>query len=156
LSANEKLRRKKLVAVASGGGHWIELLRLRPAWDDCEAVFITVNPAYECDVPGHKFYAVTDATRWTRMRLIGVTFRLLWILAKERPDVVISTGAAPGYIAIRIGKLFGAKTVWLDSIANAEELSLSGSLAGKCADLWMTQWPHLAKDKGPHYKGAVL
>jgi UDP-N-acetylglucosamine:LPS N-acetylglucosamine transferase len=156
LSGSQKLGRKKVVAVASGGGHWIELLRLSPAWAGCETVFVTVNQAYSCDVPGHKFYAISDATRWTRLRLIAVTFKLLWILSRERPAVVISTGAAPGYVAIRIGKLLGAKTVWLDSIANAEELSMSGSLAGGCADLWMTQWPHLAKEKGPHYKGAVL
>ena len=43
-----------------------------------------------------------------------------------RPDVVITTGAAPGYFAVRIGKLLGARVVWVDSIANAEELSLSG------------------------------
>jgi exopolysaccharide biosynthesis glucuronosyltransferase PssD len=74
----------------------------------------------------------------------------------ERPDVVISTGAAPGYIAIRLGKLLGAKTVWLDSIANVEHLSMSGALVGRYADLWLTQWPHLEKEDGPRFKGAVL
>jgi UDP-N-acetylglucosamine:LPS N-acetylglucosamine transferase len=156
MHASQTLKRKKVLAVSSGGGHWIELLRLSPAWADCEVVFVTVNSAYAGDVPGHKFYAVSDATRWTRLRMLRLTFRMLWIVLAEKPDVIISTGAAPGYLAIRWGKLFGAKTVWLDSIANAEELSLSGALAGKCADLWMTQWPHLAKEKGPHYKGAVL
>jgi UDP-N-acetylglucosamine:LPS N-acetylglucosamine transferase len=153
---SQKLKRKKLLAVASGGGHWVELLRLSRAWIDCEAVFVTVNQVYRADVPRYKFYSVSDATRHTRIQLVRVALRLLWIICKERPDVIISTGAAPGYVALRIGKLFGAKTVWLDSIANAEELSLSGAMAGRCADLWLTQWPHLAGEKGPYFRGAVL
>lgn len=70
--------------------------------------------------------------------------------------MVLSTGAAPGYIAVRLGKLIGAKTIWIDSIANVEHLSMAGELAGQHADLWLTQWPHLAKADGPHFHGAVL
>jgi UDP-N-acetylglucosamine:LPS N-acetylglucosamine transferase len=151
-----KRKRKKLLAVASGGGHWVQLLRLGPAFIECEVVFVTVDQAYGADVHGYKFYSISDATRQTLIRLVWATLELLWIVCKERPDLVISTGAAPGYIAIRLGKLFGARSVWVDSIANAEELSMSGAMAGRCADLWLTQWPHLAKQGGPHYRGAVL
>jgi hypothetical protein len=70
--------------------------------------------------------------------------------------VVITTGAAPGYFAVRIGKLLGARVVWLDSVANAGELSMSGRKAGSFVDLWLTQWPHLARDKGPACHGSVL
>ena len=73
-----------------------------------------------------------------------------------RPDVVISTGAAPGYFALRLGKLFGARTIWVDSIANAEEMSLSGRLAQRYADLWLTQWPEVAKRDGARYEGRLL
>ena len=70
---------------------------------------------------------------------------MLWVLLRVRPDVVISTGAAPGYFALRFGGLLGARTLWLDSIANAEELSLSGTKASRFADLTLTQWPELGK-----------
>jgi hypothetical protein len=56
--------------------------------------------------------------------------RLTWIIICPRPDVVITTGAASGYFAVRIGKFFGARTLFLDSIANAERLSLSARMAG--------------------------
>ena len=75
---------------------------------------------------------------------------------RHRPDVVLSTGAAPGFFAILFGKLLGARTIWVDSIANAEQLSLSGKKAGRFADLWLTQWPHLAQPGGPLYKGSVI
>jgi len=68
----------------------------------------------------------------------------------------VSTGAAPGYIAVRLGKLLGARTAWIDSVANVEEVSLSGRMVGRHADLWLTQWRHLAKDDGPQYRGEVL
>lgn len=147
---------KKLLAVASGGGHWVQLLRLMPAFDNCETVFVTVDRAYGADVPEHKCYAVIDATRKTKFRLILSALQILKIVLKERPDVVISTGAAPGYMAVRIGKLVRARTVWVDSIANAEQLSMSGELVRRYADLWLTQWPNLANQRGPYYKGAVL
>ena len=76
-------------------------------------------------------------------------------MLRERPDVVVSTGAAPGYLALRCAKLLGARTVWIDSVANVEELSLSGRIASTKADLCLTQWPHLAA--GPvGYEGSVL
>jgi len=61
-----------------------------------------------------------------------------------------------GYFALRFGKLFGARTIWIDSMANAEELSKSGKEVGRYADLWLTQWEHLASSEGPRFIGAVL
>lgn len=77
-------------------------------------------------------------------------------LAVERPDVVVTTGAAPGYLAIRLGKLLGARTIWIDSVANADELSMSGRRALQQADVCITQWEHLADRDGPHYYGSVF
>jgi hypothetical protein len=77
------------------------------------------------------------------------------VVLRERPTVVVSTGAAPGYLAIRCARLLGARTVWIDSVANVEELSMSGRLASTTVDLCLTQWPHLAKGR-VRYMGAVL
>jgi hypothetical protein len=52
--------------------------------------------------------------------------------------------------------LLGAKTVWIDSIANVQTLSMSGRLVRHFADLWLTQWPHLAHADGVRFEGAVL
>jgi UDP-N-acetylglucosamine:LPS N-acetylglucosamine transferase len=147
----------KVLALSSGGGHWVQLLRLRPAFANCHIVFATAKEGYRADVgPGAEFRLIPDANRWDKaglLRVLVAIFRLIW---HERPDVVISTGAAPGYFAVRIGNLFGARTIWVDSIANAEELSLSGRKAGPHADLWLTQWAHLATPGGPQYWGSVL
>lgn len=146
----------KLLAVSSGGGHWIQLLRIAPAFKDCEVAFVTVHNSYRSQVPNHKFYLINDANRWNKLALVKAACRLARIVWKEKPDVVVSTGAAPGYLALRLGKMLGARTIWLDSIANVEELSMSGLRIGRWADLWLTQWAHLARPKGPHHAGSVL
>ncbi len=148
--------RRRILLVASGGGHWVQLLRLRPAFEGHEQHFVTVNAAYRPDVEGARFHLVNDATRWNKVGLVRLALRLLWILVRVRPHVVVSTGAAPGYFALRFGKWVGARTVWLDSIANAERLSMTGNLVRGHADLWLTQWEHLERADGPFYRGAVL
>ena len=146
----------RVLAIASGGGHWVQLLRLRPAWEGAKVTYVSVRKAYASDVPGQRFMAINDATRWDKVGLAKMALRLMWIMLRVRPNVVISTGAAPGYFAIRLGKLLGARTVWLDSIANVEEVSMTGSLVKDHASLWLTQWPHLARPGGPHCHGGVL
>jgi hypothetical protein len=150
-------KKTRVLALSSGGGHWVQLLRLRPAFANCDVVFATSKAGYRADVgPGAEFRLIPDANRWNKLGLLRVflaIFRLIW---RERPNIVISTGAAPGYFAIRIGNLFGARTIWVDSIANSDELSLSGRKAGRYAALWLTQWAHLARPDGPHYCGSVL
>ena len=146
----------KVLAVSSGGGHWVQLLRVIPAFEKCDVTFVTVHDSYRSQVPNHNFYVINDASRWNKFGLIAVAARLAWIVWKIKPDVVVSTGAAPGYLALRLARMIGAKTIWLDSIANVEELSLSGLKIGRYADLWLTQWPHLAAPAGPYFSGAVL
>jgi hypothetical protein len=148
LSSRSRPNRPKLLAVASGGGHWIQLMRITQAFDDCSVTFVTVHDSYRDQVAGHNFYVVNDANRWNKIALLKAAGRLAWIVWSEKPDIVISTGAAPGYL--------GARTIWLDSIANVEQLSMSGSKIGRFADLWLTQWPHLTRPGGPYYGGSVL
>lgn len=150
-------RPSKVLALSSGGGHWVQLLRLRPAFAGCDVTFATVRRTYQSDLqPGTRFRTLPDASMWQKHRLVWCAVSVFWIVMAERPDVVVSTGAAPGYFAVRFGAWFGARTIWIDSVANAEQLSLSGREAGKHVDHWMTQWPHLAGQHGPHYHGSVL
>ena len=148
--------KKRVLAIASGGGHWVQLLRLRPAFADCDVTFATVKEGYRSDVGDERFIVVADCNRSHKLKVVWCAFAVIALLARERPDVVVTTGAALGYFAVRFGRWFGARTVWVDSVANAEELSLSGAMAGRYAHLWLTQWPHLARAGGPAFMGSVL
>jgi UDP-N-acetylglucosamine:LPS N-acetylglucosamine transferase len=146
---------KRVLAVASSGGHWTQLRRLRPAFAGHDVAYVTTDRGHRAEVGDARFYAVRDANRWNKLTLIISALQIGWVLLKERPDIVISTGAAPGYLAIRGARLLGARTAWIDSIANVEEVSLSGKLASEEADLCLTQWQHLA-DGRVTYQGSVL
>lgn len=158
-------RDPKLMVVASAGGHWVQLMRLRRAWRDLPVVYVSTEPglgdmvramARDEGGPAPEFRAVTDANLSEKLRLLRQLVQVSALLLRHRPDVIVTTGAAPGYFALRLGKLTGARTIWIDSMANAEQLSRSGQEIGKHADLWLTQWEHLARPEGPHFMGAVL
>ena len=150
-------RRKRVLAAASGGGHWIQLSRLMPAFEECDVAYLTTLESYREQLgPDARLHVVRDANLTTKLKLVLMALRVALVVFREWPDVVISTGAAPGYIAVRVGKWIGAKTIWVDSMANAEEMSVSGRRVGAHADLWLTQWPHLATPQGPYYEGSVL
>ncbi len=147
----------KVLALSSAGGHWVQLRRLKPAFAEFDTAYASVFPAYGDDVKGHRFYTFDDVSRFHKERLLTVPFQLLRILMKERPDVVITTGSFPALICLVLAKyLFGARTIWIDSIANCEQMSTSGLHARKFADVWLTQWEHLSGEGGPGYLGSVL
>lgn len=147
---------KKIFAIASGGGHWTQLLRLLPAFENHRLHLATTVKGLEYKLIGIPVHTIRDASRSDPIGLAIMLAQLFWLLLHLRPDIVITTGAAPGVASIFIGKFLGARTVWLDSIANADEMSLSGRIVARRADLWLTQWPDLARDEGPHFRGAVL
>ena len=149
-------REGRVLAVASGGGHWVQLMRLMPVLEGRDVAFATVRREYAADVAGARLHVVHDANLDRKLGLLRTALGVLWVVVRERPGVVLSTGAAPGWFALVFGKLLGARTVWIDSLANAERLSKSGEKAGRWADLWLTQWPEVARDGGPRYEGSVL
>lgn len=147
---------KRILAVASGGGHWLQLMRLHSVLDGHQV-------HYACNVAGYRealgdvpFTCIQDAHKDEPFLMLKLLWQMVGLVRSVRPEIVITTGAAPGLVALAAGKLFGARTIWIDSIANAVELSFSGRLARRVADLWLTQWPHLAKPDGPHCCGAML
>jgi UDP-N-acetylglucosamine:LPS N-acetylglucosamine transferase len=146
---------QRVLAVASSGGHWVQLGRLAPAFEGHDVAYVTTDDSHRPEVAGARFYAVPDANRGSRLAVIGCALTMMSIVVRERPDVVVSTGAAPGYLAIRCARLVRARTVWIDSVANVDELSMSGRMASGTADLCLTQWPHLA-DGRVRYLGAVV
>lgn len=165
--ARKVLSRPRVLAVASGGGHWVQLMRLRPAFENCETLFVSTNRGYAAQVAPSPFRCVPDANRWQKRRVIWMFLRVAWIVVRFRPSCVVTTGAAPGYAAIRFARLLGARTLWIDSIANAEVLSMAGRMAARHSDEWLTQWEHLSGgtesagrsascERMPRFEGAVL
>jgi UDP-N-acetylglucosamine:LPS N-acetylglucosamine transferase len=150
---------QKILAVASGGGHWKELMLLKEGFDFKHinhVKYITTIAGLPQEEGIQDFEIIKDSNKTQKFALIICFFQILIIYLKYRPNVVISTGAAAGIVSMMIGKIFRAKTIWIDSIANADKLSLSGDLAKHTADIVLTQWEHLADGKEIQFHGSVF
>lgn len=141
----------RILAVSSGGGHWAQLQMICPAFDGCDLVMACTMPSGD---GSHR--KLTDCNLRQPMRVMICAAQVARLILILRPDVVVSTGAAPGALAVVLGKLSRARTVWIDSAANVECLSLSGRLVRRFSDLWLTQWPDLARRSGASFLGRVL
>ena len=145
----------KILAVSSAGGHWIQLQRLRPVLDKYQTVYASTWNNYASSVYPAPYYKLTDATRWNKLLLLKLFFEVFRIVLIESPSIIITTGAAPGLWAVVAGKLSGARTIWIDSMANVVKLSMCGILSSYFVNLHITQWPQLA-GKRTRYIGQTI
>lgn len=145
-----------LLAISSGGGHWEQMTLLRPAFEGCQVLYAVTERALIDAEVGADIVLVPDFNQHRILDTLKGSIEVVALVIQTRPKVIVSTGAAPGLIALISGRLLGAKTIWIDSVANAEQLSLSGRLARFFSSRWITQWEHLALPGGPEYFGSVL
>jgi hypothetical protein len=148
---------KRILAVASGGGHWTQLARMSEAFEGFDTLYVTTIRRAASPSGVHPVECVEDGSRSSPVRLVRLSLQLTGILLRFRPDVIVTTGAAPGLAALILGKLAGCRTLWIDSIANGSSLSMSGRLAARWSDLLLTQWEDLATPvSGARYFGRVF
>ncbi len=158
MSTKDINKKTKILAIASPGGHWIQLNKIcNPLDKQFDIVYVTPGAQYaSAGKSARKVLTITDASADSKRKLIPLAFQLLSIFIKEKPKAIISTGAAPGAIAFLIAKALPIKTIWVDSIANVSQLSRSGRMVQKHADKVITQWEPLSDGKKVIYKGSIL
>lgn len=134
------------------------MLKLANSWAGYNPVYVTTNEIVRDKLNSlGKVYVVGECNRQHPVRTLIVMLRSLRVVLKERPGVIISSGAAAGCIVCYLGKLIGAKVIWIDSITNVERISLSGRMVRHIADLFLVQWPELAERyDNVEYAGAVI
>jgi UDP-N-acetylglucosamine:LPS N-acetylglucosamine transferase len=145
-----------VLAVASQGGHWEQMMLLRPMLDTHRVRFVTTERDLLVKAGIADGIVLPDCNRNEPVRSLKCLVRSFATVFRLRPTVIISTGAAPGFFCLLAGRMIGARTVWIDSVANVEKLSKSGQIARFVATDWLTQWEHVARPNGPHYIGGVL
>jgi UDP-N-acetylglucosamine:LPS N-acetylglucosamine transferase len=158
MSDTDKQKQLRICLAASAGGHISQLLKLAACWNGYETFCVTTTQVVRNNLGKlGEVYVVGECNRQHPMRVITVFMRCIRIVLRERPDVVISTGAAAGCMLCFLGKMFGAKVVWIDSITNVERISLSGRMVRYIADLFLVQWPELAgRNKKVEFVGTVI
>lgn len=149
---------QRVMAVASFGGHLVQLLRItRFLSDRAQVSYVTTSDqAVGMLPPKAEFVIVDDFSRWNP-RIIPRSAKQMWrAISRFKPTIVVSTGAAPGLVALFVAYLRGKKTVWVDSMANTQRLSMSGRIARRFATLTLTQWEHLADGIDVMWAGNVF
>lgn len=129
---------------------------LRPALDAHDVRYATTDTAFARQRGIKQPLVLADCNQNMPLRSAWCAMQALWIVLRLRPDVIVSTGAAPGFFCILAGRLTGARTLWIDSIANGDELSMCGKLSKVFAHQCLTQWEHLASGRSPRFFGSVL
>jgi len=148
----------RVCLAASAGGHASALMKLHNSWEGLDCFCVTTSEVVKEQFARFgRVYVVGESNRQHPVRVLRALMCCARITLRERPTVIISTGAAVGCMMALLGKLTGARIAWIDSIANTEHLSLSGRLVRPFADLILTQWPDVAqRHKGVEYVGHIL
>lgn len=145
----------KICFIASSGGHLDELLMLKPLMKKYDSYIITEKTSYSVltDKENDVYYVSQIDRREIvfLFKLITLLVQSAWLLIKEKPDVVIATGALVSVPTCLLAKLFGKKVVFIETFAKLYSPSLSGKIVYRFADLFIIQWDSLKT----YYQNAV-
>jgi beta-1,4-N-acetylglucosaminyltransferase len=134
----------KVMLVCSSGGHFKALYQLQPFWELDDRVWVTFQtPTTESLLKDEKVYwawSPTNRNIPNLLRNIGLAWK---ILRRDRPDLLISTGAGIAVPFINLARLFGSKTVFIESITRVTDLSLSAKLSLPFLNLLYVHWAQL-------------
>ena len=149
-------KRKKVMFIASLGGHLTQLLQLKPLFEEYDYHIITEKSVItEALKDDYKMsFLVYGARNYLFRYIFKLTYNCILSLIyflRERPDVIVTTGAHTSVPMCYIAKLFGKKVIFIESFAKTTTPTISGKLVYPIADLFIVQWETMKK----HYPKAV-
>lgn len=147
----------RAMLVCSPGGHLMQMLALRPAWDGMTRIWVTL-PAADTEAlldAENTIFAHGPTNRsikyfWRNLPLA------LKLMRQYKPDVILSTGAGVAVPFFIVGKVFGARLVYVESVTRIHGPSLSGRLVYPFSDSFFVQWPEAAIRPRMQFAGRVL
>ena len=137
----------KICFVGSSGGHLAHLYMLKPFWEKYRNRFWVTF--YKEDVKNllknEKVYPCYYPTNRSIKALCINTGLALKVLFKEKPDLIISSGAAVAVPFFYIGKLLGAKLVYIEVFDRVRKATVTGKMVYPIADRFIVQWEEQKK-----------
>ncbi|MCE2082992.1 PssD/Cps14F family polysaccharide biosynthesis glycosyltransferase [Streptococcus thermophilus] len=136
----------KIALVGSSGGHLTHLYLLKKFWENEDRFWVTFDKTDAKSIlKEERFYPCYYPTNRNVKNTIKNTILAFKILRKERPDLIISSGAAVAVPFFWLGKLFGAKTVYIEIFDRIDKPTLTGKLVYPVTDKFIVQWEELKK-----------
>ena len=150
---------KKICFVASSGGHYEQLMMLKPLMEKYDSFIMTEETIYQAKIEKQKIYYLKQVNRKEKtfiFQMIENTILSFKIFFIEKPDVVISTGVLATIPICLIMKLFGKKLVYIESFAKITSATETGKFIYRFADQFYVQWETM-KDIYPNaiYLGGI-
>ncbi len=133
----------KICFIASSGGHYEQLMMLKPLMEKYDSFIITEKTAYNTTVDNKKTFYFKQVNRKEILFLVYMIsnlFKSITIFLKEKPDLVISTGALATIPMCLMAKLFGKKFIYIESFAKVTSGTMTGKFLYKFADRFYVQW----------------
>lgn len=146
----KKNKQEKVCFLASSGGHLEEISRLVEIEEKYDNFLVTEKGKFEELHFGKKVIYVYQINRKEILfpfKFIGLILKAFKILLKEKPTVLISTGALATVPFCIVGKLLGKRIVYIESFARVDTPSLTGKIIYKLklANLFVVQWEDMLK-----------
>lgn len=145
---------KKICMIASSGGHLEQIRQLKEIYNKYDCFYVTTKTK-ATEQMKQKHYLVSDLVRRNKIVMFCSMSRMMLeqfkIFVTEKPDVVLTTGAAVAIPMCIIGKAFHKKVIYIESFARMTTPNKTGLLIYKLADLFIIQWEELRK----YYPNAV-
>ena len=151
---------KKICFIASTGGHFEQLMMLKPLMDKYESFIVTEKTDYSVIKNNdNKIYYLKQINRNEKKFIFKMIYNFyvtLKIYSKERPDIVISTGALATIPMCIIAKIFQKKVIFIESFAKVNSSTLTGKFIYKFADQFYVQWEEMLEVyPNAIYKGGI-
>ncbi len=131
----------KVCLVGSSGGHLTHMYMLKPFWENKERFWVTFDKEDARSLlKNERFYPCYFPTNRNIKNTIRNTFVAFKTLKKEHPDVILSSGAAVAVPFFYLGKLFGAKLIYIEVFDRVHKPTLTGRLVYPIVDEFIVQW----------------
>lgn len=142
----------KVCFPTSSGGHLAQLWRLKPWWSAHDRFWVSFDkPDCNSLLAKERLYHCHYPTNRNIPNLIRNTVIAIRVLRKERPDLIVSTGAAIAVPFFYVGKMLGAKCVYIEVFDRIDKPTLTGKLVRKASDVFVVQWSEMLSV----YPGAI-
>lgn len=141
-------KNKKVCFAASSGGHFEQLMMLKPIMDKYDSFIMTEKTRYVIEAQGKRIYYLNQVNRKERTflpRMVINSFKSLGIFIRERPDILICTGVLAMIPICLITKFCGRKLIYIESFAKVTTPTETGKLIYKFADQFYVQWESMLK-----------
>lgn len=139
---------KKICFASSSGGHFEQLMMLKPMIDKYESIIVTEHTKYNIDITTNNIYYLYQINRKEIRFPFFFAFnciKSLYIITKEKPDIVITTGALAIIPLCLIMKFMKKKVIYIESFAKVTSPTITGKIIYKFADRFYIQWESLRK-----------